>query len=154
MALFLSSYVNKIDKKGRVSVPSSFRAVLQEESDFAGIIIYPSFVNECIEACSFARLQLLNKAIDQLDPYSEERDAFATAILAGSHQLAFDSEGRILLPENLIESFCFNEQLCFVGKGETFEIWQPEKFNQYLEHSRLLAKSKRAMLKNSANREI
>ena len=77
MNIFLSKYQNKIDKKGRVSIPSAFRSVLSEDK-FNGIIIYPSFKNNCIEACSMARLQEIYGIIQKLDPYSEERDAFET----------------------------------------------------------------------------
>jgi MraZ protein len=148
MALFLSKYINKIDKKGRISVPASFRSVLQEQSSFAGIVVYPSFVNECVEGVSLARIEHLSKIIDQLDPYSQEREAFATAILAGSVQLYFDTEGRIQPPEELLQNIGISDQVCFVGKGESFEIWQPEKFAKYLEESRDLAKNNRGLLKN------
>lgn len=147
MALFLSKYINRIDKKRRVSVPAQFRAVLSEQSSFSGIIIYPSFVNNCIEACSLNRIEYLNKAIDKLDPYSEEREAFATAILSGSAQLSFDSEGRITLTEELLANTGIIEQICFVGKGDTFELWEPELFELYLAKSRNLAKDKRALLR-------
>jgi MraZ protein len=94
-----------------------------------------------------ARIEYLNKTIDHLDPYSEERDAFATAILAGSVQLSFDPEGRVILPEELMSSAHLSEHACFVGKGETFEIWQPETFNIYAAKARELAKEKRSLLR-------
>ena len=147
MTLFLSKYINKIDKKGRISVPSAFRSVLLEQSDFLGIIAYPSFVNSCIEACSMNRIKHLSNAIDNLDPYSLEREAFATAILSGSVQLAFDSEGRITIPEDLLASSNLTDQICFVGKGETFELWEPIKFEEYLAQSRELAKNNRSLLR-------
>jgi len=97
MALFLSTFAKKIDKKGRVSVPAQFRAALTEES-FGGIVVYSSFVNPCVEASGMARIEKLSSGIDSLDPFSDERDAFATAVLGGSFQLQFDSEGRVTLP--------------------------------------------------------
>src|SRR4051812_17549324 len=130
MALFLSTYVNKLDKKGRISVPAPFRTVLAEQK-FAGIVAYGSFINPCIEGCGFDRIERLSASIDALDPYSDERDAFATTILGGSMQLAFDSEGRVFLPESLIELARIVDQAVFVGKGATFEIWEPTTFNAY-----------------------
>ena len=143
--LFLSTYINKIDKKGRISVPASFRSSLSQQS-FPGIIAYSSFINPCIEACGINRIEVLNQTIDSLDPYSEARDAFATTILGGCVQLAFDSEGRIILPEDLIEFAHLNEQACFVGKGATFEIWQPKLFDEYAAKARELAKKDRQTL--------
>ncbi|AIL64425.1 cell division protein MraZ [Rickettsiales bacterium Ac37b] len=147
MALFLSSYTNKIDKKGRVSVPAQFRNVLNNHSSFSGVIAYSSFINQCVEACGMERIEHINQSIDYLDPYSDERDAFATAILGGSVQLSFDPEGRICLPPELIEYAELEDQACFVGKGLTFEIWQPSKFGVYAKEARELAKNKRGALR-------
>lgn len=148
MALFLSTYQNRIDKKGRISVPAPFRALLVKE-EFPGIIAYPSFVNPCIEACGVKRISRLSDSIDALDPFSAERDAFATSILGGSVQLAFDGEGRVMLPAELLETAQITELATFVGKGETFEIWNPKQFEEYAEKARALAKNARATLQLS-----
>lgn len=158
MGLFLSTYLNKIDKKGRISVPASFRAVIASSTkpnhDFFGIIAYGSFVNKCVEACGMDRIEKLSESIDNLDPYSDTRDAFATTVLGGSVQLAFDSEGRITLPENLIKNAAINESAIFVGKGQTFEIWQPELFTEYSAKARDIAKKERASLQLKAKGAI
>lgn len=145
MVLFLSTYINKIDKKGRVSVPAQFRAALAKQ-DFNGIVAYSSFVNSCIEACGIERIEYLSNTIDSLDPYSDSRDAFATAILGGSVQMPFDKEGRVVLPPELIEVAGLDTKACFVGKGATFEIWHPEKFEEYARNSREVAKKNRSEL--------
>lgn len=145
MALFLSTYQNKIDKKGRISVPAPFRAALSSQH-FSGIVAYSSFVYDCIEACGMDRIERLSDSIDALDPFSEQRDAFAAAILGGCVQLAFDAEGRVLLPEALIESAKLTEHAVFVGKGQTFEIWDPTRFAAYAEKARGLAKQHRGAL--------
>lgn len=146
MALFLSTFTNRIDKKGRVSVPASFRAALKGQ-EFHGVVAYPSFINPCVEACGIDRIAQLSENIESLDPFSEERDAFATAILGGSVQLGFDGEGRIMLPEALLSQAEINDQALFVGKGATFEIWQPERFADYAAQARKLALEKRLQLK-------
>ncbi|WP_341749836.1 division/cell wall cluster transcriptional repressor MraZ [Candidatus Tisiphia endosymbiont of Sialis lutaria] len=152
MNIFLSKYINNLDKKGRVSVPASYRAALSSQS-FNGVIVYPSFRNKCIEACSLKRLEELSQMIQTLDPYSEERDAFETIILGGAIQLTFDGEGRVILPKSLIEHSDISEQVCFVGKGLVFEIWQPQNFETYLSSARQIAQNNRLTLKN-INKEI
>lgn len=146
MKLFLSNFTNKLDKKGRVSVPAQYRAVLVNQ-EFNGIITYVSFINHCIEASGIDRFVKLNEFIENLDPFSEERDAFAAAILGGSQQLSFDSEGRIVLPEEYIAELELEDNVTFVGKGDTFEIWNPSQFMAYAERSRAVAKEKRSSLK-------
>src|SRR3990167_3831458 len=118
MALFLSTFTNKIDSKGRVSVPAQFRSALNNQ-----IVVYESFINECIEGCDIERIKRLSDSIDNLDPFSEERDAFATTILGGAMQLSVDGDGRVILPENLIKKMVIIDKALFVGKGPTFEIW-------------------------------
>ena len=146
MALFLSTFAKKIDKKGRVSVPAQFRAAMQDES-FGGIVVYPSFIHSCVEACSMSRIKKLSDSIDNLDPFSEERDAFATTVLGASSQLQFDSEGRVMLPPELLEQSGIVEDVVFVGKGQTFEIWEPKQFEKYSKNAREVALQKRSQLK-------
>jgi MraZ protein len=146
MALFLSTFINKIDSKGRVSVPAQFRASLASQ-DFHGIIIYESFINDCMEGSDMNRIKALSESIDNLDPFSEERDAFATSILGSAIQLAFDNDGRVILPQNLIQKVEIKDQALFVGKGSTFEIWQPAKFDKYLIKAKQSAREKRNLLK-------
>lgn len=150
MSMFLSRYINKVDKKGRVSVPASYRSALATEK-FNGIIIYPSFKNKCIEACSISHLEQLSQIIQNLDPYSDERDAFETIVLGEAVQLQFDNEGRVLLPTYLTEQVGIDEQACFVGKGLVFEIWHPENFDAHLKAAKEIAQSKRFILKNITN---
>lgn len=151
MSLFLSTYVNKIDKKGRVSVPASFRNVLVNEK-FQGIVAYASFISTCIEGCGMGRIEQLSESIDALDPYSDERDAFAATILGGSIQLPFDGEGRVILPESLIKEAGISDQVAFVGKGITFEMWDPNTFTSYADKAKMLAKEKRAHLRLATHR--
>lgn len=135
MALFLSTFENKVDIKGRVSVPSQFRSMLHGQ-DFSGIVLYESSINDCIEGCSIERIQKLSETIDDLDPNSREKDAFAAVILGGSAQLPFDSDGRVILPKNLMDFAGIKEKAVFIGKGQTFEVWEPAKFAEYTKKAR------------------
>ena len=146
MALFLSTFENKVDKKGRVSVPSQFRSMLHGEN-FSGIVVYESSINGCIEGCSIDRIQKLSELIDDLDPFSTERDAFATTILGGSAQLPFDAEGRIILPSRLMDFGGISEKAIFIGKGQTFEIWEPKAFEAYSKTARDAAKKNRTLIR-------
>ena len=69
--MFLSTYENKLDKKGRVSVPASFRSHLSNLG-YNGVICYPSFNNASIEACSQDRIEKISSAIDSLNPLKKK----------------------------------------------------------------------------------
>ena len=147
MQIFLSRYTNNIDKKGRISVPAGYRNVLGSEN-FAGVIVYPSIKHRCIEACGLQRLEQLSQIIQNLDPYSEERDAFETIILGESTQLNFDGEGRVVLPKHLMEYANLKDQVSFLGKGLVFEIWNPNDCDAHLAQAKIIASNNRNLLKN------
>ncbi len=118
--MFLSTYENKLDKKGRVSVPASFRSYLSNLG-YNGIICYPSFNNLSIEACSQDRIEKISSAIDSLNPFEEKRDYFATSILSESSNLQFDSEGRITLSSKLLNHAKIKIACCLLVKVKHFK---------------------------------
>ena len=130
MALFLSTFVNKVDKKGRVSVPASFRSALAQQT-FPGIILFPSYKVAALEGCGIDRMQHLSDSIDHMDLFSEEQDELTTSIFADAHQLSFDGDGRVILPETLRHYAGINGQATFVGRGATFQIWESHAFEIY-----------------------
>ena len=128
--MFLSTYQNKIDKKGRVSVPASFRSYLSNLG-YNGVICYPSFNNNCIEAWPQDRIEKISNAIDSLNPFEEKKDYFATSILSESINLQFDSEGRILITNKLLKHAKIKNSILFVGQGKTFQIWEPNYYEKF-----------------------
>ena len=128
--MFLSSYENKIDRKGRVSVPASFRSQLSSMG-YNGFISYPSFNHPALEACSQDRIEKLSNTIDSLNPFEEKRDFFATSILSESENLQFDTEGIISLSEKLLNHAKIKTNVLFVGLGQTFQIWEPKYFEKF-----------------------
>ena len=128
--MFLSTYENKLDKKGRVSVPASFRSYLSNLG-YNGIVCYPSFNHDCVEAWSQDRIEKITNTIDSLNPFDENKDYFATSILSESINLQFDSEGRILLTQKLLKHAKIKNSMLFVGQGKTFQIWEPKSFEKF-----------------------
>ncbi len=135
MSLFLSTYVNKIDKKGRISVPASFRTTLAPQS-FPGVVLFRSLRSPCLEGSGIDRMQQLSKGLDHLIQFSSEQSDLAASIFADAQQLPFDSEGRISLPESLIEFTKIKDTASFVGCGATFQIWNPDRFKTHQNEAR------------------
>ena len=128
--MFLSSYENRLDKKGRVSVPAIFRSHLSSMG-YSGFINYPSFNHTALEACSQDRIEKLSNTIDSLNPFEEKRDYFATSVLSESVNLQFDTEGRVSFTDKLLEHAKIKNNILFVGLGKTFQIWEPENFEKF-----------------------
>ena len=144
--MFLSSYQNKLDKKGRVSVPASYRSHLSNLG-YNGVICYPSFNHQSIEAWPQDRIEKISNTIDSLNPFEEKRDYFATSILSESINLQFDSEGRISLTEKLLKHAKIKNSMLFVGQGQTFQIWEPTLFEKFKVSAKKKANINRASLK-------
>ena len=144
--MFISTHENRLDKKGRVSVPASFRSYLGSMG-YSGVICYPSFNNSSIEACPQNRIEKLSDSIDSLNPFEGKRDIFATSVLADSVNLQFDSEGRISISRKLLEHAKIKQAMLFVGQGKTFQIWEPKLFEKFKTQARKKANLNRASLK-------
>ena len=144
--MFLSTHENSLDKKGRVSVPASFRSYLTSLG-YNGFIGYPSFNNPSIEACSQNRIEQLSDSIDALNPFEEKRDIFATSVLAESISLQFDSEGRVSVPEKFLRHANIKQKILFVGQGKIFQIWEPKLFEKFKIQARKKANLNRANFK-------
>ena len=138
MTSFLSTFENKVDRKGRVSVPAPFRTALAGES-FQGIIAYPSMADRAaIDAFGRSVLEELNRR--RFDRTMQDGnfeaallggDSVVDTIMALAHELPFDSEGRIVLPASLAEPAGISDRATFVGRGSRFQIWAPEAYARH-----------------------
>lgn len=140
MAVFLSSFVNKIDKKGRVSVPASFRTALG--ADASGVVIFKSLQNDALDGCSIAHLELLSQSLEKQNLPSDVFELIETTIFGGAVQLPFDGEGRIVLPQSMLARVGITDEAAFVGRRKTFQIWNPAKLATHENEARSKAKAK------------
>ena len=127
-------------------MPASFRSYLSNLG-YNGVICYPSFNNQSIEAWPQDRIEKISNLIESLNPFDEKKDFFATSILSESINLQFDSEGRILLIPKLLNHAKIKSSMVFVGQGKTFQIWAPEIFEKFKITARKKANLNRASLK-------
>lgn len=139
MALFLSTHVNRVDKKGRVSVPAQWRAELGDQS-FQGVVVFRSNVHPCLEGFAWSYMQELSARLDQFDLFSPAQDDLATAVFAESVQLPFDGDGRIIMPDHFLTFAKIDEQAAFVGMGAKFQIWAPKLLDKRREEARATVK--------------
>ncbi len=130
MSDFIGRYLNKVDKKGRVSVPAGWRPSLISK-DFSGIIAQSSLSEKAVDAYPRDYLELLQGKLDLNDPLLEENEYESTVLFGGS-VLSFDSEGRVVLSDLLRNEINLASEALFVGMGRRFRIWNPNIFNEYL----------------------
>ena len=130
MARFTSKHTNKVDKKGRVSVPASFRTILAERGPKL-FYLKPNFRLGALDALTDEHMTELQARIDEFDMESDERDALLVSTFAECEEIAFDDEGRMILPRHLMEFAGIGESAVFAGLGEYFQIWEPSAFEAH-----------------------
>ena len=127
--LFMDTVINKVDAKGRVSLPSDYRAMVKELS--TEIVCYRSLTSPCIEGCLEDLLEKLASDIENsTDFFSETQDNLTNLIFGDAKRFAFDSTGRIVLTEKLLSHAQITDTAVFVGKGRKFQIWNPENWEK------------------------
>ena len=145
MRLFVSSFVNKVDKKGRISLPSIFRNALPNEGKNE-IILFKSLKYNSIEGCSSNRINEIAERINKLDFFSDDQDDFATSIFSEIVPTNLDKEGRFQIPENLKKHANISNEATFIGQGHFFQIWEPSSAIEKQNKSRLrLLKEKKTL---------
>ena len=144
--LFMDTIINKVDAKGRVSLPSDYRAMVKELS--TEIVCYRSLTSPCIEGCLEDLLDKLATQIeDATDFFSETQDNLTNLIFGDARRFTFDSTGRILLSEKLLKHAGITDTAVFVGKGRKFQIWSPENWEKEEQRIRAEVMKNRPVLK-------
>ena len=129
MTQFLGTHQNRLDAKGRVSIPAGFRANLRDDGQPSGaipVVLRPSHLHPCIEGWPVAVFNALATPIDALDVFSPERDDLAATLYCDAYPMEADREGRIVLPELLVAHAGVTDVVVFMGMGPTFQIWEPK----------------------------
>lgn len=135
--LFTSTYENKIDRKGRVSVPAKFRAILEHRNE--PLILTRSLTHACLEGMSSERMNQIADAIDGMDAFSNDAEMLQM-IIASAQEMRPDSEGRIVLPEEFLTHAKIDEMVLFAGIGRSFQLWDPTSFRSRETNSRAAAR--------------
>jgi MraZ protein len=131
MGRFVSNVTLRLDSKGRVSIPASFRSVLTRDG-FDGLYCYPALDRPAIDAGGNALMAEIEAVIARYAPFSDEREQFAVALYGTSETLKIDGEGRVVLSDSLKRHAGITEAVTFVGLGHKFQIWEPGRFQSEL----------------------
>jgi MraZ protein len=145
MDRFVSSFTNKIDSKGRVSVPAGFRATLARDG-FDGVYVYPALGLSALDAGGSRLVEEINGLLDRMPRYSDEHDLLSTQLYGDSEILKLDAEGRIVLSDRLKDWAQIEDRVAFVGLGHKFQLWEPERFAARQEEARSKVRELKQML--------
>ena len=146
MDRFVSTFTNKIDAKGRVSIPAPFRAVLERDGySSGGIYCYPSIDAPALDAGGERLAKKIDGLLSGLPDYSDERDELSVALYGDVQVLGIDGDGRIVVPESLRRHAGLQDQVTFVGLGDKFQMWAPQAFEDRRARAREKAQEHRKL---------
>ncbi|WP_297368332.1 division/cell wall cluster transcriptional repressor MraZ [Acidocella sp.] len=129
------THENKLDAKGRVSVPASFRNAWKDVPEMT-LIIRPSAVPDCLEVWPEPTYEQFREEVRALPKNTPERLAQETIVFSQAVPAEIDPQGRISIPGDLAEEIGLAASVCFVGRGDYFQIWDPAKAKAFLKVTR------------------
>lgn len=127
MNRFLSNATNRIDAKGRVSVPSAFRSVLAQRN-VQELYCFQDFVFPAISIGGPDLLERFERQIAAEDPFSPDANEMSLLIHGGGVFMKLDAEGRLMVTDFIRGFTGISDEVTFVGRADHFQLWQPQAF--------------------------
>ena len=132
---FVSTFTNRLDAKGRVSIPAQFRAVLAVDG-FDGLYCCPTLDQQAIDAGGNRLRQAIGASLANFEPFSENYELLSTTLIGDSEVLKIDQDGRVVLTDTIKAHAGITDRVTFVGQGYKFQMWEPDRFAAYREEAK------------------
>lgn len=125
---FISTVLGSLDSKGRVCIPATYRHILAAQNT-QGVYVCPSFIDGALDAFGQSLLDSIAARLAAQDPFfSASFDDEATALIARTQALPIDENGRVRIPDAMIEHAGLKDKIVFVGKAQKFQIWDADAY--------------------------
>jgi MraZ protein len=132
---FVSTFTNRLDAKGRVSIPAPFRAVLAVDG-FDSLYCCPTLDRNAVDAGGNRFRTVIGESLRNFEPFSEDHEYLSTTLIGESEILKIDQDGRVVLSDAIKLHAGIAEAVTFVGQGYKFQIWEPSRFSAYREEAK------------------
>jgi MraZ protein len=132
---FVSTFTNRLDAKGRVSIPASFRSVLMVDG-FDGLYCCPTLDRQAVDAGGNRFRATIGSSLANFQPFSEDHEYLSTTLIGESEILKIDQDGRVVLSDAIRAHAGISEKVTFVGQGYKFQLWEPSRFGAYREEAK------------------
>lgn len=144
---FSGSWTHRVDAKGRVSLPADFRKIL-ENIGSSHVVVIPQMKHPDYHVVfSQTGYDKEVEGFEKAERDTDDHEALAQVIQSSARPIAFDEVGRMVLPKELRDQIGLSDEVRFVGRGSTFQLWEPAKHAAYqaplMDRGRELAKTMR-----------
>lgn len=125
LSVFIGEYQHNLDSKGRLTMPAKFRQSLG----------YDFVITRGLDGCLFGfpreRFQQIQEKLSKLPLTKKDARAFSRFFLSAATEVEIDKQGRINIPNNLIEFAKIDKECRVIGVSDRIEIWSSEKWDQF-----------------------
>jgi MraZ protein len=132
---FISTYTNRLDAKGRVSIPASFRSILAVDGS-DGLYCCPTLKGDAVDAGGNRFREIIRAMLANYEPFSEDHELLSTTLIGESEMLKIDQDGRVVLTDSIKACTGISDRATFVGQGFKFQIWEPDRFTVHRNEAR------------------
>lgn len=126
-ALFMGEFKHSIDSKGRLIIPAKFRSQLGDH------FVLTRGMDGCLFGYPQSSWKKMEEKLDQLPMNKKDTRAFVRFFYSAATECELDKQGRVNLPETLIDHAAINKKCVVVGVSDRFEIWSAERWTKFAE---------------------
>ncbi len=126
--MFLGTSDHNLDSKGRVILPTEFRAELGES-----FYITMGF-NRCVQVMSVDEFDRLREQIRQLP--ADKALSLQYLLISPAKLVSPNSQGRVSIPQKLRDDAGLSSEVTVVGMDSRIEIWDKETFSEFMEQQK------------------
>ena len=133
---FIGTYECKIDVKGRILIPAALKkqiSVFQKD----GFVIKRGLFNDCIELYPFDQWKFVMNKIDQLNRFNKKNIDFIRRFTAGVKMVDIDTNGRLLIPKDLIKHACIRKDIVLSAAVNILEIWDKNLYEDVIDEAKV-----------------
>jgi MraZ protein len=127
---FSGEYRFALDNKKRINIPAGIRRMLPSESE--GTLVFTRGFEGCVYVFPHDEWQRLTKKLNALDSFQVKVRNFIRQFVGSAFKTVMDAQGRVLLPDKVLELAGITKEILLLGSLNKWELWDPEKYEQYL----------------------
>ena len=135
MNYLIGTYECKIDVKGRLLIPSAFKKQLAPVIP-KGFVLKRAVFQNCLELYPLEQWEELIKKVNSLNRFKKKKNDFIRRFTAGVKFIELDSNGRLLIPRDLIEFSNINREVTLSTSVNIIEIWDKSSYEKAIADSR------------------
>lgn len=122
----IGEYYCKLDSKGRLLLPSSFKEQLGDCLE-EGFVLRPSLFGDCLELFGMRDWRAMQEKLGKLNPFKAENLMLIRRFNAGARMLKVDANGRIQIPKDLMEKSGLIKDVVMTSLIDRMQIWDSSK---------------------------